>query len=54
MVNFLLCPIITISQGCKGARTPMYRAFAPFFMGVMGDRRVTGTAQSAAEKLLDS
>jgi len=26
----------------------MYRAFAPFFEGVRGDRRVTGTAQGSA------
>ena len=29
-------------KGCKGDRMPMYRASAPFFMGVRGDRRVTG------------
>ena len=28
--------------GCQGDRTPMYRAFAPFFEGDKGDRRVTG------------
>ena len=28
--------------GCQGDRTPMYRAFAPFFKGDKGDRRVTG------------
>ena len=26
----------------------MYRAFAPFFMGVRGDRRVTGTRRGSA------
>jgi hypothetical protein len=26
----------------------MYRAFAPFFEGIRGDRRVTGTAQGSA------
>ena len=34
--------MIFLVKGCKGDRTPMYRAFAPFFMGVRGDRRVTG------------
>jgi hypothetical protein len=28
--------------GCQGDRTPMYRAFAPFWEGDKGDRRVTG------------
>jgi hypothetical protein len=32
----------------------MYRAFAPFFEAVRGDRRVTGTTQGAEGKLLDS
>ena len=32
---------IFLVQGCKGARTPMYTAFAPFFKAVMGDSRVT-------------
>jgi len=35
-------------KGCKGDRTPMYRAFAPFFEGVKGDRRVTGTRRGSA------
>ena len=26
----------------------MYRAFAPFFLGVRGDRRVTGMTQGSA------
>jgi len=39
---------IFLVQGCKGARTPMYRAFAPFSETVRGDRRVTGMAQGSA------
>jgi len=37
--------MIFLVEGCKGDRTPMYRAFAPFFEAVRGDRRVTGMAQ---------
>jgi hypothetical protein len=37
--------LIILVKGCKGDRTPMYRAFAPFFAGVRGDRRVTGMEQ---------
>jgi hypothetical protein len=31
-----------LKKGCQGDRMPMYRAFAPFFKGDKGDRRVTG------------
>jgi len=38
-------------KGCKGDRTPMYRALAPFPETVRGDRRVTGTAQGERGRL---
>ena len=34
-------------KGCKGDRTPMYRAFAPFFKAIRGDRRVTAVVKTA-------
>ena len=42
---------IFLIKGCKGDRTPMYRAFAPFFEAVRGDRRVTGSAQGERGRL---
>jgi hypothetical protein len=30
----------------------MYRAFAPFFMAVKGDRRVTGMAQDVSANMI--
>ena len=36
--------------GCQGDRMPMYRAFAPFFEGDKGDRRVTGVCVHNQER----
>ena len=38
---FIFFCIEFLKTGCQGDRTTMYRAFAPFFKGVKGDRRVT-------------
>ena len=39
-----------LKKGCQGDRTPMYRAFAPFFEGDKGDRRVTGVCAHSQKK----
>jgi hypothetical protein len=36
--------------GCQGDRMPMYRAFAPFFEGDKGDKRVTGVCVHNQER----
>ena len=38
---FIFFCIEFLKTGCQGDRTTMYRAFAPFFKGDKGDRRVT-------------
>ena len=39
-----------LKKGCQGDRMPMYRAFAPFFEGDKGDRRVTGVCAHSQKK----